>query len=90
MKSSEDTGTGGTRTVFSALHRLCEVNGGRALMGKSDEYRRYADECLELASTFQFPETRAVLLHMAQVWFRLADREEASSTASAEGDPGYR
>lgn len=59
-------------------------------MGKSDEYRRYADECLELASTFQVPETRAVLLHMAQVWFRLADREEASSTASAEGDLGYR
>jgi hypothetical protein len=59
-------------------------------MGKSDEYRRYADECLELASTFQFPETRAVLLQMAQVWFRLADREEASSTASVDGDPSYR
>jgi hypothetical protein len=42
-------------------------------MGKPEEYRRYATECLELASVFQSPEARAVLLHMAQTWFRLAD-----------------
>ena len=42
-------------------------------MGKPEEYRRYAAECLELASVFQSPKTRAVLLHMAQTWFRLAD-----------------
>jgi hypothetical protein len=58
-------------------------------MGKSDEFRRYAAECLELASTFQSPEARAVLLQMAQVWIRLADRQEASSTAAMDGDPGY-
>ena len=42
-------------------------------MGKPEEYRRYATECLELASIFQSPEARVVLLHMAQTWFRLAD-----------------
>jgi hypothetical protein len=31
-------------------------------MGKSDEYRRYANECFELASTLQSPEAQAVLV----------------------------
>jgi hypothetical protein len=58
-------------------------------MGKADDYRRFASECLELAGTFRSPEAQAVLLHMAQVWTRLADREEASITAE-DGEPGYR
>jgi hypothetical protein len=41
-------------------------------MGRSEEYRRYAAECLEMASAFDNPQARAVLLQMAQVWFRLA------------------
>jgi hypothetical protein len=59
-------------------------------MGKSDAYRRYAKDCLELASTFRSPEARAVLLHMAQAWFRLADREDASSISAVDDEPGYR
>jgi hypothetical protein len=43
-------------------------------MGKVEEYRRYARECLELASAFESPEARGVLLHMAQAWLRLADK----------------
>ena len=43
-------------------------------MGKSDEYRRYARECLEMASAINDPRARASLLQMAQVWFRLAER----------------
>ena len=41
-------------------------------MGKSDEYRRHARECLEMASAITDPRARASLLQMAQVWFRLA------------------
>lgn len=43
-------------------------------MGKSDAYRRYARECLEMASAVSDPRARASLLQMAQVWFRLAER----------------
>ena len=48
-------------------------------MGKSDEYRRYARECLEMASAVNDPRARAGLLQMAQVWFRLADRMPADA-----------
>jgi hypothetical protein len=41
-------------------------------MGRSDEYRRYAAECLEMASAIHDPKARAALLQMAQVWLRLA------------------
>ena len=58
-------------------------------MGKSDEYRRFASECLELAGTFRSPETQAVLLHMAQVWMRLADREKALSITAVDDEPRY-
>jgi hypothetical protein len=45
-------------------------------MGRSDEYRRYATHCLEMANTVQDPKGRAALLQMAQVWLRLAQRHD--------------
>jgi hypothetical protein len=45
-------------------------------MGRSDEYRRYAAECLEMASASHDPTSRAALLQMAQVWLRLATERE--------------
>jgi hypothetical protein len=48
-------------------------------MGRSDEYRRYAAECLEMASVIHEPKARATLLHMAQVWLRLAGQGGAAS-----------
>jgi hypothetical protein len=53
-------------------------------MGRSDEYRRYAAECLEMASALHDPKTRATLLHMAQVWLRLAGQGELQD---AEEEP---
>ena len=38
----------------------------------SARYRRLAQECLEVAYTFQEGVRRTVLLQMAQVWQRLA------------------
>jgi hypothetical protein len=42
----------------------------------SEEYRRFARECLEMAQSTEDEQTRAVLLHMAQVWLRLAEARE--------------
>ena len=46
-------------------------------MGRSDDYRRYAKECLDMANTVQDAKARASLLQMAQVWLRLAQRPVA-------------
>lgn len=58
---------------------------GEALPGvdKSDQYRRLAQECLEMARTSETDQTRIVLIQMAQVWFRLAE-------ARATDDAGHR
>jgi hypothetical protein len=45
-------------------------------MGNAEEYRRYAEECLKLASGFHEPLAQAALRHMAQVWLRLAQNAE--------------
>ncbi len=42
------------------------------------EYRRFAQECLEMSKTVQDERSRAVLIHMAQVWLRLAEEEKQS------------
>ncbi len=42
-------------------------------MAKSDEYRGFAQECLEMSKTVKDERSRAVLIQMAQVWLRLAD-----------------
>ena len=46
-------------------------------MGRSDDYRRYAKECLDMANTVQDAKARASLLQMAQVWLRLSQRPVA-------------
>jgi hypothetical protein len=57
-------------------------------MGRFDEYRRYAAECLEMASALHDPKARASLLHMAQVWLRLAGQGKLQDAEeeSAQGD----
>ena len=46
-------------------------------MDRSDQYRRFAQECLEMARTSESDQTRVVLIQMAQVWFRLAEALES-------------
>jgi hypothetical protein len=43
-------------------------------MGRVQDYRRFAEECLKLAQASDDPQTRASFLQMAQVWFRLAEQ----------------
>jgi hypothetical protein len=46
----------------------------RVVASKADEYRRRAQECLEMAAAFSDPDSRVVLSHMAQAWLGLAER----------------
>ena len=48
-----------------------------AAMGKAEEYERHAAECLRLARVVRDADTRAILIEMARVWQKLADRERA-------------
>jgi hypothetical protein len=61
------------------------ARGTLSHMGKSDEYRRFARECLEIAETMDDSQTRAVMVQMAQVWFRLAAEHAPSLESEAEG-----
>jgi hypothetical protein len=50
--------------------------GGPILVWSPDAYRCYATECLQMASTINDSQSRAMLLQMAQVWLRLADEKD--------------
>jgi hypothetical protein len=66
-----EEGTFCSRRAFR-LTVLRVWHGGTTDLSKSDEYRRLARECLELASTFA-AQGRATLIEMARIWTRLAD-----------------
>lgn len=62
-------------------------------MDKSDQYRASAVACADFAATVTDPNAKAVLLSMAEAWFRLAEyvdrnarepREEFGAGSSPE------
>jgi hypothetical protein len=53
-------------------------------MGKAEQYRHYAAECIPLAQQSQDTTEKDTLLRMAGVWRRLADRAESLSEGGAE------
>jgi hypothetical protein len=55
-------------------------------VSKSEQYRRLAQACLEIAHNAEDERARASLLHMAQIWFRLAEERvnEADERQLAE------
>jgi hypothetical protein len=53
-------------------------------MAAIDDYRRLAAECLAIARTTTNPNVRAVLVHLAEVWNKLAnERANQSDDTSA-------
>ena len=48
-------------------------------MASNEDYRHLAAECLRIAHENQTPRNRAVLLRMAEIWSRIADRAQAGS-----------
>jgi len=55
---------------------IYRTHGAMVVASSGDEYRRRAQECLEIAPTFRNDQSRNILLQMAQVWLRLADDYE--------------
>jgi hypothetical protein len=49
-------------------------------MTRSERYRHFAKECLEMACSAKDEQTRAILSLMAQVWFRLAEEKVIGGT----------
>jgi hypothetical protein len=45
-------------------------------VGKSDEYRRFAAECLKIGQAAEDEQQRAIFLQMARAWLALAQRDE--------------
>ncbi len=41
-------------------------------MSRSEDSRRFACECVELARVVNDQKTKAILIHTARVWLRLA------------------
>jgi hypothetical protein len=59
-----------------ALLRLRLGSGRCFCVLRSEQYRRYAQASLELARNAKDQRTQALLLHMARVWSRLAEKHE--------------
>ena len=79
-----------TPTIFAALPRndfdhrvlgwvLGIVVAGEGFPLSAELYRAYAQECLHFASGMEMPTCRAVLLHMANTWLRLAQQAEKNA-----------
>jgi len=49
----------------------------------AEKYRSFADGCKKLAQTARTAEHRAVLLHMADEWLRMAEELEQSAAVQA-------
>src|SRR5438132_610734 len=73
---------GGTRQRPS---RYLSTRGGVVpQMGRSEDYRHFSQECLEMARTAEDARVRATLLQMAQIWFRLVQEAEASNNSQQD------
>jgi hypothetical protein len=53
-------------------------------MSRSDDYRRFAAECLKIAHDAEDEQQRAIFVEMARAWSALAQRGETNAD-SAEG-----
>jgi hypothetical protein len=56
-------------------------------MGKAEQYRHYAAECIRLAQQSQLPPEKTMLLGMAAAWRRLAEHVEENDERNGNGTP---
>ena len=52
-------------------------------MPMATDYRKRAEECMEIAQTARTPAQRTMLLHIAETWLRLANDAEGNSPKEA-------
>jgi hypothetical protein len=50
------------------------------------DYRKRAEECVEIAQAARTPAQRTMLLHIAETWLNLARDAEANPQAQAAAD----
>jgi hypothetical protein len=50
------------------------------------DYRKRAEECIEIAQTARTPAQRTMLLHIAETWMNLARDAEGHSLSSAASE----
>lgn len=63
-------------------------NRGERKQAAMTDYRKRAEECLEIAQTARTPEQRTMLLHIAETWMNLARDAEGNSSARIRQEPG--
>jgi hypothetical protein len=61
---------------------LDDQGGGESDMTMTD-YRKRAEECIEIAQTARTPAQRTMLLHIAETWMNLACDAEGHSRSIA-------
>jgi hypothetical protein len=49
------------------------------------DYRKRAEECVEIAQMARTPSQRTMLLHIAETWMNLARDAESNSSAKSVG-----
>ena len=54
-------------------------------MPQATEYRKRAEECVEIAQTARTSAQRTMLLHIAETWLRLATDAEKNSSQDSDG-----
>ena len=52
------------------------------------DYRKRAEECIEIAQTARTPSQRTMLLHIAETWMYLARDAEDNPPSTAEREAG--
>jgi hypothetical protein len=52
-------------------------------MPMATDYRKRAEECMEIAQTARTPAQRTMLLHIAETWLRLANDAEGNTLKEA-------
>lgn len=55
-------------------------------MGRSENFRHYAADCVRQAEGEQTPEDKNILLNMALAWVRLAQQSHAAGVAPQPAD----
>jgi hypothetical protein len=53
-------------------------------MGRSENFKQYAADCMRQAEGQQSPEDRAILLNVALAWVRLAQQTQAVTAKAVD------
>jgi hypothetical protein len=62
-----------------------EIARRTAIMGESEKYRKFAEECRRMARA-ALPHQKALLLEMADLWMSLAQQTEAENGCASNSN----